>query len=235
MHEDMAQNDTTGCIRRCVPTPAGTFPATGLSDQMNEPNTDIDDDQILVEACRKGDVAAFEGLVRRHQRMVLNVACRMLGNYADACDITQDAFLAAYRKLSEFRGAARFSTWLTAIVVNLARNRLEQLQSRQRREAWSLDDPPPGNSDALTSALRSARPSALQQLEEEELRRAVRHCIEALEAGFREVLVLRDMQEFSYDEVVGALGLKEGTVKSRLFRARDAVKECLKRSLGIER
>ena len=193
---------------------------------------DNDDDRVLVDACRKGDVSAFEGLVRRHQRMVLNVAFRILGNYDDACDITQDAFLAAYRKFDEFRGAARFSTWVTAIVINLSRNRLEQLQRRQHREAWSLDDPLPQNSCATTSALHSAAPSALQQLEEEELRRAVRHCIEALDAGFREVLVLRDMQEFSYDEVAGALGLREGTVKSRLFRARDAVKECLKRSMG---
>jgi RNA polymerase sigma-70 factor, ECF subfamily len=202
---------------------------------MNTHDTDMDDDQSLVNACRKGDVAAFEGLVLRHQRMVLNVAFRMLGNYEDACDITQNAFLAAYRKFDEFRGAARFSTWLTAIVINLSRNRLQQLKSRQRREAWSLDDPPPGSSAASPSALRSEAPSALQQLEEEELRRAVRRCIEALDAGFREVLVLRDMQEFSYDEVAGALGLREGTVKSRLFRARDAVKDCLKRSMGMGR
>jgi RNA polymerase sigma-70 factor (ECF subfamily) len=202
---------------------------------MNTHDTDRNDDQSLVNACRKGDVAAFEGLVLRHQRMVLNVAFRMLGNYEDACDITQNAFLAAYCKFGEFRGAARFSTWLTAIVINLSRNRLQQLKSRQRREAWSLDDPPPGSSGASPSALRSEAPSALQQLEEEELRRAVRRCIEALDAGFREVLVLRDMQEFSYDEVAGALGLREGTVKSRLFRARDAVKDCLKRSMGIVR
>ena len=202
---------------------------------MNTHDSDMDDDQSLVNACRKGDVAAFEGLVLRHQRMVLNVAFRMLGNYEDACDITQNAFLAAFRKFGEFRGAARFSTWLTAIVINLSRNRLQQLKSRQRREAWSLDDPPPGNSAASPSALRSEAPSALQQLEEEELRRAVRRCIEALDAGFREVLVLRDVQEFSYDEVAGTLGLREGTVKSRLFRARDAVKDCLKRSMGIGR
>jgi RNA polymerase sigma-70 factor (ECF subfamily) len=202
---------------------------------MKERSADIDDDQVLVAACRRGDVSAFESLVLRHQGMALNVAFRVLGNYEDACDVTQEAFLAAWRKLGEFRGESRFSTWLTAIVVNLCRNRLQQRQSRQRREAFSLDDPPPGGCAALAAALSSGAPSALQQLEEEELRRAVQRCIKALDDGFREVLVLRDMQEFSYEEVGAALGLPEGTVKSRLFRARDAVKNCLKRSVGMGR
>jgi RNA polymerase sigma-70 factor (ECF subfamily) len=200
---------------------------------MNERDTDMDQDRTLVEACRKGDLSAFEELVRRHQRMLLNVACRVLGNYEDACDVTQEAFLAAWRKLGEFRGAAQFSTWLTAIVINLCRNRLQQVQSRQRREAYSLDDPSPGGCATLAASLHSGAPSALQQLEAQELGNALRRCIKALDAGFREVLVLRDMQEFSYEEVAAALGLRQGTVKSRLFRARDAVKDCLKRSMGM--
>jgi RNA polymerase sigma-70 factor (ECF subfamily) len=85
----------------------------------------------------------------------------------------------------------------------------------------------------MAAPLHSGAPSALQQLEAEELGNALRRCIGALDAGFREVLVLRDMQEFSYEEVAVALGLRQGTVKSRLFRARDAVKDCLKRSMGM--
>lgn len=211
----------------------GTFSTRGLSDQMNERSADKDDDSPLVAACRKGDVSAFEKLVLRHQGMVLNVAFRVLGDYEDACEVTQEAFLAAWRKLGEFRGAAKFSTWLTAIVINLSRNRLQQTRSRQRREGCSLDDPLPGGAGQLSAALPTGAPSALQELEDEEQRRALRHCIEALDDGFREVLVLRDMQELSCEETAAATGLPVGTVKSRLFRARDAVKNCLKRSMGM--
>jgi len=189
-------------------------------------------DEELVAACRRGDTSAFECLVLRHQRMLFNVALRMTGCHEDAADITQDAFIAAWNKLGDFRGEARFSTWLTAIVVNLSRNRILQCRISEKRSAYSLNAPllfgdeeilpdPPGNT-----------PSALEQLEEAELRQMVQRCIETLDQGFREVLVLRDMQEMSYEEVGTALNLREGTVKSRLFRARDAIKDCLKRAMG---
>ena len=86
-----------------------------------------DDDAALLEACRKGDLAAFECLVQRHQRMLLNIAFRMTGVYEDACDIVQDSFIAAWQKIGDFRGEAKLSTWLTAIVVNLSRNRRQQI------------------------------------------------------------------------------------------------------------
>jgi len=199
---------------------------------MTALHADSVDDATLAQACRKGDLAAFECLVERHQRMMINVAFRMTGVYEDACDIVQDAFIAAWRKIGDFRAEAKFSTWLTAIVINLSRNRLQQMQQRERREAYSLNAPLPGSDcDRVPDPPSGAR-SVLEQLEEAELRRHLQHCIDALSPEFREVLVLRDMQELSYDEVGGALKLREGTVKSRLFRARDAVKECLKKAVG---
>jgi RNA polymerase sigma-70 factor (ECF subfamily) len=164
--------------------------------------------------------------------MMINVAFRMTGVYEDACDIVQDAFMAAWRKIGDYRGEALFSTWLTAIVINLSRNRLQQIQQRTRREAYSLNAPfPGGDGDSVPDPPSGAR-SVLEQLEEAELRLFLQHCIDRLTPEFREVLVLRDMQELSYDEVAAALKLREGTVKSRLFRAREAVKECLKRTVG---
>jgi RNA polymerase sigma-70 factor (ECF subfamily) len=199
---------------------------------MKVPYPDTVDDAALAQACCNGDLAAFECLVERHQRMMINVAFRMTGVYEDACDIVQDAFLAAWRKIGDYRGEAKFSTWLTAIVINLSRNRLQQMQQRERREAYSLNAPLPGSDgDSVPDPPSGAR-SVLEQLEEAELRRSLQHCIDALTPEFREVLVLRDMQEMSYEEVGGALNLREGTVKSRLFRARDAVKECLKKAVG---
>jgi RNA polymerase sigma-70 factor (ECF subfamily) len=187
------------------------------------------DDAALVEASRKGDLSAFECLVNRHQRMLINVAFRTTGVYEDACDIVQDAFISAWRKLGDYRGEAKFSTWLTAIVINLSRNRLQQMRQHQRREAYSLNTPLPGGDDAPDPP--SGARSVLDQLEEAELRLHLQHCIDALTPEFREVLVLRDMQEMSYEEVGSTLKLREGTVKSRLFRARDAVKDCLKKAV----
>jgi RNA polymerase sigma-70 factor (ECF subfamily) len=191
-----------------------------------------DDDADLLEACRRGDLAAFECLVQRHQRMLLNIAFRMTGVYEDACDIVQDSFIAAWQKIGDFRGEAKLSTWLTAIVVNLSRNRLQQNRQREGREAYSLDAPIAGGDGERLPAPPSPSQSALEQLEEAELRLFLNRCIDGLTREFREVLVLRDMQELSYDEVALALDLREGTVKSRLFRARDAVKECLKKAVG---
>jgi RNA polymerase sigma-70 factor (ECF subfamily) len=194
---------------------------------------DAMDDAALAEACRSGDAAAFECLVLRHQRMLLNVAFRMVGVYEDACDIVQDAFISAWRKIGDFRGESRFSTWMTAIVVNLSRNRIQQLQQRERREAYSLDVPLPGGDGDVMPDPPSEAPSVLQLLEEAELRRALQRCIEALTPEYREVLVLRDMQDMSYDEVGSVLKIREGTVKSRLFRARDAVKDCVRKAVGM--
>lgn len=187
------------------------------------------DEASLAAACRSGDLAAFECLVQHHQRMLFNVAFRLTGVYEDAGDIVQDTFLAAWRKIGEFRGEARISTWLTAICVNLSRNRLQLLQARTRREAYSLDAPING-SDLMPDPPASG-PSALEELEEAELRSVLHACIGALTPEFREVLVLRDMQELSYEEVGGVLKLREGTVKSRLFRAREAIRDCLKRAM----
>jgi RNA polymerase sigma-70 factor, ECF subfamily len=210
---------------------SGTFSVTGMSNIVMAEEQNTSDDRSLAEACTRGDAAAFEVLVLRHQRMIFNVALRMTGNYEDSADIVQNAFIAAWSKIGEYQGEARFSTWLTAIVVNLSRNRIRQRTVSQQRMAYSLDTPLPNGTGEMPPDPPDKAPSALEQLEEAELRQMVQHCIKKLDQVFREVLVLRDMQEMSYEEVGAALNLREGTVKSRLFRARDAVKDCLKRVL----
>ena len=210
---------------------AGNFLSARNVIYVKEEEQNTADDKALVAACRRGDTSAFESLVLRHQRMIFNVALRMVGGYEEAADIVQDSFISAWNKIGDFRGEARFSTWLTAIVVNLTRNRLRQRAVGERRSAYSLNSPLPDCEEGMLPDPPSLTPSALEQLEEAELRQMVQRCIGALDQGFREVLVLRDMQEMSYEEVGKALNLREGTVKSRLFRARDAIKDCLKRAL----
>jgi len=188
------------------------------------------DDGELVAAFRAGDVDAFECLVRRHQKAMLNVAYRMLGNYEEACEVAQDAFVAAYKGLANFRGEARFTTWLTTITLNQARNRLEHLASRRRLEAYSLDAPAPGSDGDPPQDPPSRAPSALDLMEEQAIRKRVEKCIESLPQDFREVLVLRDLRDHTYEEIGAMLKVREGTVKSRLFRAREGVKDCLELS-----
>jgi RNA polymerase sigma-70 factor (ECF subfamily) len=190
------------------------------------------DDGQLVAACRGGDPEAYGILVRRHQKVMLNLACRMVGDFEEACEVVQDAFLAAHRALDQFRFEARFSTWLAAITLNHARNRLAHLASRRRNEAFSLDAPIATAQGPVFPDPPSSAPDPLEIVERKALRARIERCIQALPVAFREVLVLRDLQERSYEEIGTILKTREGTVKSRLFRAREDVKDCLKRALG---
>ena len=191
-----------------------------------------DQDAALVASAQKGDLTAFEALVTKHQKRMLNVAFRLIDNYDDACEVVQDAFVSAYKNVGSFRGEAKFTTWLTTITVNLSKNRLKQVRTRQGREVYSLDQPMQTDEGEMSSDAPSREPSVLDCLEKRDTRNRVQDCIKALEPDYREVLVLRDMQEFSYDEIGAMLRMREGTVKSRLFRAREAVKECLKKIIG---
>ncbi len=191
-----------------------------------------DADAELVASSRKGDLNAFESLVTRHQKRMFNIAFRLIGNYDDASEVVQDAFVSAYKGIGTFRGDSKFSTWLTTITLNLSKNRLKQAASRQSRLSYCLDDPAWTEACTAIAEPPSKEPSALDRLEQQDIRAGVQDCIAALERDFREVIVLRDMQDFSYDEIARMLNLREGTVKSRLFRARDAVKECLKKVRG---
>ncbi len=191
-----------------------------------------DDDARLVVSSQRGDLNAFEALVQKHQKRMLNIAFRMLEDYEEACEVVQDAFVSAYNKINAFRGESKFSTWLTSITVNLSKNRLNRAKSRRSHEAFSIDDPVRAGENRIPIDPPSREPSALDLLEKRDSRDKVLDCIRGLDPGFREVLMLRDMQDFSYDEIAKVLRMREGTVKSRLFRAREMVKDCLKRVLG---
>ena len=191
-----------------------------------------DDDLEYVMACRKGDTEAFSVLVERHSRKMLNIACRMLGDYDEACDVTQEAFLAAFRAIGKFKEEAKFSTWLHRIVVNYTKNRLKQRQRLSRHEGASLDETAdgPGGCPVCLAASNEGHPG--EQFERRELEAQVQKCISTLEGDYREVLVMRDIQGFSYEEIRDVLRIPDGTVKSRLSRARMAMKDCLKKVIG---
>jgi RNA polymerase sigma-70 factor (ECF subfamily) len=179
----------------------------------------------LVERLRRGDAAAFEELLRAHTGRLLVVARRLLGNEEDARDAVQDALLSAYRAIDHFDGQAALGTWLHRITVNAA---LTKLRSRRRRPEKSIDDLLPTFLDDGHQA-RPPRhwPEPSAALQREETRAAVRRHIEELPEDYRVVLLLRDIEELDTDETARLLGLTSGAVKTRLHRARQALRALL--------
>ena len=197
---------------------------TSTTDRV--PSAEVDDDLRLVDRVRAGDVRAFEALVRRYERWVFTLALRMVGNRQEAEDIAQEVFLKAYRGLQGFRGASRFSTWLYAIASHHCLNHLASPEARLRREVW--DPEPAGDRRADGASIldrlpdRAAGPDAV--LESRDLRQAIQNGLAHLSEEHRLVLILRDVQGMSYEEIADTLGLELGTVRSRLHRARTDLK-----------
>jgi RNA polymerase sigma-70 factor, ECF subfamily len=191
-----------------------------------------DEDAEFVVACQKGDAEAFGFLVERHQKKMLNIAYRMMGNYNEACDVTQEAFIAAYKSIKYFKAEAKFSTWLCRIVINFSKNRLKQLRNIGQREGVSIDDSGEIMMEGTLcpSSANDTNPCADMERREREIQ--VQRCIISLGEEYRDVLILRDIQGLSYLEIKDILKISEGTVKSRLSRARGALKDCLVKVIG---
>ena len=169
-----------------------------------------------IERVLKGDANAFEHLVHAYEKTVYNLALRTLGNREDAEDVTQEAFLKAYRSLDSFRGDSKFSVWLYRIVSNLC---LDLQRSRQRKPTQSLtveDDD--GEIGELEISDEHFSPEKL--LDRKLTRESVQRGLSALPDDARQILLLRELQGMSYEEIGQALDLEPGTVKSRIFRAR---------------
>lgn len=192
----------------------------------------VDDDNELVLLSKNGDLDAFEKLVNKYQKKMLNIAYRMTGCYDDACDIVQDAFVSAYKDIRNFEGRSGFSTWLYSITVNFSRNRLKKIKSESNISTLSTVSSAGTEEGRLNIDVESNEPSALETLERREIQQKVQDCINALENDYRTVIVLRDIQGFSYSEISDILKIAEGTVKSRLFRAREILKDGLKKTIG---
>ena len=180
----------------------------------------VSDDIALVTQAQRGDLSAFDALVLRHQQEVFAVALRMLGDRDEAQDVAQDAFVRAYRSIGGFRLEAKLSTWLVSITMNLCRNRRRWWARRKRVIAGSLDASPESGEGSLSETIPDPSPIPSAVAEQRDRRRQVLAALQRLSEGEREVIVLRDLQDCSYDEIARVLGCRVGTVKSRLNRAR---------------
>lgn len=171
-----------------------------------------------------GNSHEFHDLIRPYERGAYVMALSMLRNEADAEEVTQEAFLKAFRNLGSFRAESRFSTWLMSIVLNEARNRLRH---QKNLKIESLDEPADENSHVSPALLRDWREIPSQTLERMEVRHLLQQAVESLPAIYKEVLVLRDIEELSVIETAEALGITVATVKVRLHRARIMMQKSL--------
>ena len=183
-------------------------------------------EQELVQAAQQGDQGAFSRLVEANQGKIYSLCFRMTGNPDDAADLTQEAFLNAWRGLGKFGGQSTFSTWLYRLAANAC---IDFLRREKRRSALSmtLED---GEDEDHQADLPDERWSPERELERKELRNAVQKGLLTLSPEHRQVLLLRETEGLSYQEIGQALDLEEGTVKSRIARARWALKDYLQKS-----
>ena len=183
-------------------------------------------EQELVQAAQQGDQGAFSRLVEANQGKIYSLCFRMTGNPDDAADLTQEVFLSAWRGLGKFGGQSTFSTWLYRLAANAC---IDFLRREKRRSALSmtLED---GEDEDHQADLPDERWSPERELERKELRNAVQKGLLTLSPEHRQVLLLRETEGLSYQEIGQALDLEEGTVKSRIARARLALKDYLQKS-----
>jgi RNA polymerase sigma-70 factor (ECF subfamily) len=181
-------------------------------------------DLELVHATKNGDVAAFEQLVKRHERKLLRIAQGVTHNTEDSQDVVQEAFLKAFQNLSQFREESRFSTWLIRITVNQSLMRLRK--QRSTKEA-SLDHDCRTDADTFPVEIADWAPNPEQLYWASELRDILRNALSEMRPILRTVFVVRDMEGLSIDQTAEVLNLSQAAVKARLWRARMHLRECL--------
>ncbi len=187
---------------------------------------------LLIRRLRQRDEKAFEEVVVLYRDKVFGLVLRMVGNREEADDLAQEVFITVLKSIHTFRGDSRFSTWLYRIASNHTKNRMKYLHRRAYKATGELDE---AAENAMTRG--DAQAKGREQTPEthmagRQIDRVVQDAIAQLDEDHREIIVLRDMEELSYEEIVEITGLAEGTVKSRLHRARTALKEHVQKRLG---
>ena len=199
-----------------------------MNEEIKKTTGSSGEDATWVRAVQRGDKAAFDRLVLKHKDKLFNLVYWFLGDYQEANDCAQDIFIKVFKSINKFRFESTFSTWLYRIAMNTCKNRLKSSAFRWRKKTVSLENPE-GSGDANPCfEIRDNAPSPVNQLEKKERRLLISKAIYSLPEAQKRVVVLRDIQGLSYEEVADITGLNLGTVKSRLARARLALRNRLK-------
>jgi RNA polymerase sigma-70 factor (ECF subfamily) len=184
----------------------------------------------LISRCAAGDEVACTELVTEHQRMVFHLALHLLGDHDEALDLSQEVFLNVFRTIGRFRGQSALRTWIYRIVINQARNRQRWWRRRRRADQVSLDEHLEQHGD-LAASDRSGEPDLV--LGRKELASRIWQSLDALPFEQRTAIILREIDGLSYDEIAFSLGIAIGTVKSRLTRAREALRSQLRETKAV--
>jgi RNA polymerase sigma-70 factor, ECF subfamily len=200
-------------------------PVSATTPAVHSPSAEYDADHDIVARCRSGDREAFAELVRKYQSRVLTLATRMLDNRSEAEDVAQDIFVKVFQSLDEFRGASRFSTWLYRITVNHCLNYIRR-RTRQQQTLMGTEAEDWGHASSTSNPHK--------KLEEKERWALVQAKLQTLSPEHRTIILLRDFEGLSYEEIADVLQLESGTVKSRLHRARMELKALLEPYLAGE-
>lgn len=185
-----------------------------------ERSDDDNSDRQLIARLRAGEGDAFTELVRAHQGPVYRLLLRMLGNPAEAEELAQDVFVAVFKAIDSFRGDSRLSTWIFRIAANHARNRLKYLARRHRKAQRPYEDEQRADAVVATGAVM---PGPDQLAEARQAERLLQQALQGLDDKQRTLVILRDLEQISYEDIQEITGLPAGTVKSRLHRARLAL------------
>jgi RNA polymerase sigma-70 factor (ECF subfamily) len=181
-------------------------------------------DQLLVERVQKGDKKAFDLLISKYQHRIISLVGRYVSDHAEALDVSQEAFIKAYRAIDRFRGDSAFYTWLYRIAINTAKN---WLVARKRRPPASDIDAADAEQYDMDSRLKE-QGTPENELMREEIRKTVYDTIAQLPDDLRTAIMLREMEGMSYEDIATTMDCPIGTVRSRIFRAREAIEEKLK-------
>jgi len=185
-------------------------------------------ERTLLRRLRDRDERAFRELLELHRDRVYNITFRMLGNRAEAEDVAQEVFISVFKTVDQFREESKFSTWLYRVAVNHCKNRIKYLARRHDRDRDELDENShQANGAAVGVPVRAAQPD--RALEGAQMERLLQEAIGNLDDDHRIVVVLRDIEDLSIEEICEITGLPDGTVKSRLHRARLALRKKLQR------
>jgi len=192
------------------------------------------EEALFVARLKANDDAAYDELVRTYSASIFHVAYRMLGDSAEASDTVQEIFLKVFRNIGGFKGEAALKTWIFKIAFSEILNRLRWWKRRHRFATVSLDDQPNGNPMNVGYRLPSPAPTPEEVLQTKEQDEAIQQALSKLSRDHRSIIVLRDIEGFSYTEIADVLGVSIGTVKSRLARARGDLKKSLMRFLSVQ-
>ena len=193
------------------------------------------EEAIFVARLQANEDAAYDELVRTYSGSIFHVAYRMLGDSAEAADAVQEIFLKVFRNIAGFKGEAALKTWIFKIAFSEILNRLRWWKRRHRYATTSLDDQPNGNGVRAAHSVASSSPTPEQVLQSKEEEGAIQLALSRLSKDHRSIIVLRDIEGFSYTEIADVLGVSIGTVKSRLARGRADLKKSLIRYLSVQR